>query len=115
MLLPLKDKIIQVDPVASNGQIICSGEGLEIVHSISAEYNVFQIISDIISYIYLFICWAAHVTPRRAQERLIWCQLAACLVWIRAKRVVLLEIHVEPIVDGVMLDGDRGPVYLLGG
>lgn len=114
MLLPLEDQIIQVDSKASDGQIICSGEGLEIVHSISAEYNVFQIISDVVSYVFLLIYWTAHVTPRRAQERLIWCQLASCLVWVRAEGVVLLEIHVEPIVDGVMLDCDCRPVYLFG-
>jgi hypothetical protein len=48
MPLLLENKVVKVDSKATNCKVIHSGERLQVVHAISAIYNVLDVVFDIL-------------------------------------------------------------------
>ncbi len=78
--LPVEDQVVQVDPVAADGEVVNSRERLEVLHAVPAEDHVADVLSDVISQVLLFSNRTPVGSPRLAQERLVRSQVASSLV-----------------------------------
>ena len=82
LLLFVEYQIIQVYFITSYLNFVLAGERLQVLHSVSAEHHVSNVLNHIICEVLLLRRWASICSPWLAQEGLVGGQGPSGLIWI---------------------------------